>query len=170
MYEKNCLHQWFIAEVPYAKYVLVLQMHPSSQQEKEDFVSKIRAIDMHTQVHTIHAHTLHTTNDPETLTLLTLVKGTSSVITCHTYETFVSLLQLCHQKTKKKSGQSHTPTTLPFTIVGAKNNETLLDVSAITVLTEKSLQWETVLEISQPASSMLGVLHMHVHACTCEPS
>lgn len=194
MYEKNCLNYGFIksvlshgtsekhqcsesnacsfeaSKIPHSKYVLVCQMHPSSQQEREDFVSKINAIDTHAIMHTIHASTLRTTNDQVTLTLLTVVKGTSSVITCHKYETFISLLQLCHQKTKKKSGQSHKAMMLPFTVVAAKKDDTLLNAYELTVLAEKSLQWDVVLEISQHASSLVGTLHTHVHTCECEPS
>jgi len=161
MYEKNCLNYGFIARVPHTPYALVLQMHPSSQQEKEDFFAKVRAIDTHASMHTIHAHTLHTQNDPTTRMLLTAVKGASCVITCDTYDAFVSLLQMCDQKTEK--------TVIPFTVVGAKYHESMLDPASITVLAQKSLQWDTVLEMTQAPCFMVGSLHIHVEKCTCDP-
>ena len=41
MYEKNCLNYGFITQLKHAKHVIVLQMHPSSQQEKAQLFEKL---------------------------------------------------------------------------------------------------------------------------------
>ena len=159
MYEKNCLNYGFITQLKHAKHVIVLQMHPSSQQEKAQLFEKIYAVDGDASIHTLHAHTLHTQDSPEINMLLTAVKGPSCVILCETYEKFVSLLQLF---VKAK-------TTLPFTITGAKYLETMLNSSDLRVLANKVLQWDDILEVTHPTSFMVGSLHIHADGCECDP-
>lgn len=160
MYEKNCLNYGFITHVPDARYVIVLQMHPSSQQEKKRLLTKVYSIDKNVRMYTIHAHTLHTQNHAGTRMLLQVVKGPSCVILCETHDTFVALLQLFLQTTEKK--------TLPFTLMGAKYLHTLYDYAAITVLAKQSLQWENVLEMTTASCFMVGSLHVYAEKCVCD--
>lgn len=158
MYEKNCLNYGFITHIKDANHVIVLQMHPSSQQEKTHLFEKIYAIDTDASIHTLHAHTLHTQDHTETNMLLTAVKGPTCVIVCETYENFVLLLQLF----------ARTKHTLAFTVTGAKYFNTLLKPSDINILANKSLQWDDVLELTHPTSVMVGSLHIHAEVCECD--
>lgn len=161
MYEKNCLNYGFTTHVQDAKHVIVLQMHPSSQQEKTHLFDKIYSIDLDASIHTIHAHTLHTQKHHETNMLLTAVKGPSCIIVCETYEKFVLLLQMF--------GKTSEKTPLPYTVTGAKHLDKMLNPADIAVLAHKSLQWEDILEMTHTSSFMVGSLHVHGDTCVCEP-
>jgi len=161
MYEKNCLNYGFTTHVQDAEYVIVLQMHPSSQQEKAHLFDKVYSIDMNASIHTIHAHTLHTQDHHETNMLLTAVKGPSCVIVCETYEKFVLLLQMF--------GKTSEKTPLPYTVTGAKHFDTMLSPADIAVLAHKSLQWEDILEMTHTSSFMVGSLHVHADTCAYKP-
>ena len=165
MYEKNCLNYGFLTMLKHANHVLVLQMHPSSQQEKAQVFEKVYAIDTDASIHTLQAHTLRTQQDSELSMLLTAVKGPSCVIFCETYEKFVLLLQLFVQAKPTLSSALHTSGKLPFTLTGAKYFETMLNVSDLHVLANKILQWEDILEVTHPTSFMVGSLHVHTEKC-----
>ena len=155
MYEKNCLSYGLATQLKQSNYVIVLQMHPSSQQEKAQLFEKVYALDTQASIHTLHAHSLQTQDSPEINMLLTAVKGPSCVIFCETYEKFVLLVQLF---VKSK---------LAFTLTGAKYVDRMLNSSDLHVLANKVLQWQDILEISHPTCFMVGSLHLHAHQCEC---
>jgi hypothetical protein len=159
MYEKNCLHFGLIARLQQAQHILVLQMHPSSQHEKAQVLEKIFTIDPQVSVHTLHAHTLQTQDDPDIHMLLTAVKGPSCVMACDTYTSFVQLLQLFMT--------AKTP--LPFTVTGAKTMDRMLSPASLDVLAHRTLEWDSLLKIAHPGSYMVGSLSLHASTCVCTP-
>lgn len=158
MYEKNCLNARFLSHVERAYHVIMLQMHPSSQQEKADVFAEVYAIDTQASIHTLHAQSLSAQDHPCIDMLLTGVKGPSCAIVCSSYDTFVLLLRMFAQKADH----------VPCSVTGAKHFDSILDPTALTVLAKKALQWDDVYETTHSSSCMMGSLHVHVDECVCD--
>lgn len=157
MYEKNCLHAGFLSQVHNALHMIVLQMHPASVQEKARVFDKVYTIDPDAQIHTVHAHTLHTHNNASIDMVLEGVKGPSSVIVCQSEDKLVALLHLFATEAKD----------LPCTVTGAKYHALMVDALAIDVLAKQAMRWEEVLDITACSSMMVGSLHVHAQTCVC---
>ena len=57
MYEKNCLTYSCLKHIEQSPYTIVLQMHPSTSQEKKEFMQKLYEIEPNVKLQHIRAHT-----------------------------------------------------------------------------------------------------------------
>lgn len=157
MYEKNCLNHRFVAHVKETTHMAILQMHPSPKQEIMHVFQKVYLLDPYATIHTIHAQTLHTRGLQYFELLLSTVKGPSCVLVCKEYNAFISVLRLLCTESEINS--------FPCTLIGVKHFEKMLSPAAVSVLTQKPLQWNDVLEMTQPSSQAVESLNVYLKEC-----
>ena len=156
MYEKNCLTHSYISLVQEAPYTIVVQMHPASTYEVNEFVQKMRVIEPEVKIHHIHAQKAFTQSKTWVHTLLKSVKGPCKVLCIPSFSSFQALLK------SLDNPKEH----FPCTIVSASYAQEVLTALQIQKVVTTSLQWEDIFTVKQSAFTFLqlckltmGTLH-----------
>lgn len=145
MYEKNCLTHSYISLVQQAPYTIVVQMHPASTYEVNEFVQKMHAIEPEMKIHHIHAQKALTQSKTWVRTLLKSVKGPCKVLCIPSFSSFQSLLKNLENPKKH----------FPCTVVSASYAQEVLTALQIRKIVTTHLQWEDTLIMKQGAQKFL---------------